>query len=117
MLGLWSLWPSRASVDVRSVVDRRLAVRFPGHEHEPRPGLRFLRGERITRSENRDLRAAHRASVGAEAGLAFQHVDEAVEAGRYEAGDASAVRQLDVQDEPGRPELDRRALPDQHPHD
>ncbi len=47
----------------------------------------------------------------------FQHVDEAVEAGRDQAGDASARWQLDVQDQPGSPEFDRRALPDQHPHD
>jgi hypothetical protein len=35
------------------------------------------------------------------------------EARRDEAGGCSAVRQLDVEDEPRRPELDRRALLDQ----
>src|SRR2546422_6991508 len=105
------------SVDVRSVVDRLVSVRLPGHEHEARTGLRIFDGQRITRSENGNLRTARPTSVGAETGLAFQHVDEAVEVGRHRAAEASALWQLDVQDEPGSPKLDRRALADQHPDD
>src|SRR5215218_2842896 len=105
----------RPSVHVRSVEDRRLSVRLPGHEHEARPELRIDHGQRATRSENGNLRAAHPPCVGTEAGLAFQHVHEAVEVGRDQAAEGSAPRQLDVQDEPRSPEFDRRAVPYQHP--
>src|SRR5215216_5998424 len=105
----------RPSVHVRSVEVGHLSVRLPGHEHEARPGLRIDDGQRATRSENCNLRAARPPCVGAEAGLAFQHVHEAVELRRDRAAESSAPRQLDVQDEPGSSEFDRRALPCQHP--
>src|SRR5437867_2435073 len=47
-------------------VDRLLSVRLPGHEHEARTGLRIFDGQRITRSENGNLRTAGPTSVGAE---------------------------------------------------
>src|SRR5215207_746337 len=107
----------RPSVHVRPVVDRRLSVRLPGHEHEARPGLRIDYPQRATRSENRNLRAARPPCVGTEAGLAFEHVHEAVELGGDRAAEGSAPPQLDVQDEPRSPEFDRRAVPYQHPDD
>src|SRR6266496_754057 len=42
---------------------------------------------------------------------------KAVENGRDRACEPSALRQLDIEDEAGSPELDRRALPDQDPDD
>src|SRR5918992_4361910 len=107
----------RRSIHVRSVEDGRLSVRLPSHEHEARPGLRIDHPQRATRSEEGDLRAAHPPCVGAEAGLAFQHVHEAIEVGRDRVAEGSAPRQLDVQDESRSPKFDRRAIPYQYPHD
>src|SRR5437879_618196 len=64
-------------------------------------------------TENRNLRATRRTEVGAEAGLAFEHVDEPVEVAWDEAAQGAAGRQIDVQDEARGPELDRRAIADQ----
>src|ERR1700716_944541 len=97
--------PRRASVDVWPIEDGGLAVRLPGHEHEPRPGLRFLHFQHTTRRKNRNLRAPRPASVCTEAGLAFQYIHEAIEVGRNRAAERSALRHLDVQDEPRSPEF------------
>src|SRR5829696_8901071 len=67
--------------------------------------------------KNCNLRAARPPCVGTEAGLAFQHIREAVEVGGDRAAEGSAPRQLHVQDEPRSPEFDRRAVPYQHPDD
>ena len=67
------------SVDVRSVVGRRLAVRLPGHEHEPSPWLAVRDGKLATWAKNGNLRAVRPATVSAEVRLSLQHVDEAVE--------------------------------------
>ena len=107
----------RGLIHERSIVDGRLSVRLPGHEHEARSGLRIDHRKRATRSENGNLRAARSPCVGAEACLSFQQVHEAVELRRDRAAEDSAPRQLDVQDEPRGPKFDRRALPYQHPHD
>src|SRR5260370_26180583 len=105
-----------ALVHVRSVVDRPLSVWLAGHEDEPRPRLRILHGQRTARSEPSNLPAPGSKPVGAEAGLALEHVDEAVEAGLDGDADIAAFGQLDVQDQPPRPELDGRALADSHPY-
>jgi len=55
-------------------VDRLLSVRLPGHEHEARTGLRIFDGQRITRSENGNLRTAGPTSVGAETRTAKEPV-------------------------------------------
>jgi hypothetical protein len=82
------LWPS---VHLRPVVNRLLATGFPGHEHESRPGPR-IDNDRATGSENSNLRASCQTLVGAETGLAFQHVHEAVEVGRQLAAQSSQQR-------------------------
>src|SRR5260370_10927341 len=105
-----------ALVHVRSVVDRPLSVWLAGHEDEPRPRLRILHGQRTARSEHSNLPALGSKPVGAEAGLALEHVDEAVGAGLGGDAGMSAFGQLDVQDQPRSPELDGRALADEHPY-
>ena len=57
----------RGLIHERSIVDGHLSVRLPGHEHEARPGLRIDDGQRATRSENSNLRAARRPHVRTEA--------------------------------------------------
>jgi hypothetical protein len=52
--------------------DGRLAVGLPGHEDEPRPGVRVLHRESIARPEYLNLRTACALSVGPEAGVAFE---------------------------------------------
>jgi hypothetical protein len=55
-----------------SVEDGSLAVGLPGHEDEPRPGVRVLHRESSARPEYRNLRTACALSVGPEAGVAFE---------------------------------------------
>src|ERR1700674_3937826 len=110
--GAWALLGRSnlpALVHVRSVVDGRLPVRLPGHQHEPRSRLRLLNGQHTARSKNRNLTPPRATSVGAEAGFALQHMDEPVEAGLDGEVHYSALWQLDVKDEARSPEPDTRA--------
>src|SRR6185436_4006582 len=97
--------PSR-SVDVRAVVDRCLAVRLAGHQHEARAGLCLDDAQLGPGPKDGDLRRPCRESVAADQRLALEHVDEGVEVGRDRGREGSAPRQQDIQDEPRRPELD-----------
>ena len=98
--------------------ERPDAVRLAGHQHEPRPG----RGVRDA-SVRRRLRAPRSATDGRSAALAPTlaspssiHTKPLNSAG-IGASNEPPSRQLDVEDQPRRPELDRRALPDQDPDD
>jgi hypothetical protein len=71
--------------------------------------------ELVPGAEQHQLRRPRPAPVGAEGGLAVQHVGEALELRRHRDGHLPAGGQLDVQDQRRRPQPDRRALADQGP--
>jgi hypothetical protein len=88
----------------------------PRHQQVSSPGGRHRDPDLVTATEEDELRRLRPAPVGAERRLAFQQIGEALELRRDGCRDLPAFRQLDVEDERGRPEANARALADEHPH-
>src|SRR5438552_15511894 len=112
-------WPSagRVSINVRAVVDRFFTIRLAGHQHESRSGLGVVDGQSTSSTKERDLGSAGAHAVGADARLSLEHPYECVEFRSYRRTERAALRQLDVENQPGRPELHGRPRTDQRADD
>src|SRR6266545_1525542 len=95
---------------------RCLPIRLGSHQQEP-SAFYSVRDRELTSPAQQDqLGRPGRAPSGTELSLAFQHVGEPLELRWDRCGDLPTCRQLDVEDQGGRPQMNHRAVAHQHPH-
>ena len=104
------------SVDVGTVVEGSSPYGLPAISmNRVRRGVRDAQS--ALRPEHRDLGPPGVPPVGTDLRLALEHPHERMEPGGDRGVERAALGQLDIEDQPRRPELDRRAGPDEGPDD
>src|SRR6266508_4003722 len=97
------------------VEQRSLPIRPGSHQQEPSAGGSVRDRELTSGTQLVLLGRPGRAQVGPEVALALEYIGEALELRWHRCGDFPTCRQLDVEDEPGRPQMNGRAIAHQHP--
>src|SRR5437762_12047861 len=91
------------SVHVWAVVDRFLAIRLAGHQHESRSGLGVVHGQSTPATEERDLGSAGAHAVWADARLSLEHPYERVGFRRHRRSERAGLWPLGGADLPRGP--------------
>src|SRR6266508_4485266 len=97
------------------VEPRSLPIRLGSHQQEPSAFCSVRDRELLSTTQHHELGRPGRAPVGPEVAFALEYIGEALELRWDRCGDLPTCRQLDVEDQPRRPQMNGRALAHQHP--